>query len=126
MEASSDRARSTPVSPLRSCRTPKMCPSTTERMTSAENWVPSRRIAPSTARTYDRFLGGKHPFAVDREVAERAITVMPELPAIARANRAFLHRAVRLAVSRGIRQFLDIGSGIPTEANVHEAARAAD
>jgi SAM-dependent methyltransferase len=81
---------------------------------------------PSAARIYDRYLGGRHNFAVDRAVAERAIDLVPNLPLIAKANRAFLHRAVRYAASRGVRQFLDIGSGIPTEGNVHEIARAAD
>ncbi|GAA3205079.1 SAM-dependent methyltransferase [Dactylosporangium siamense] len=81
---------------------------------------------PSAARIYDYFLGGTHNFAVDREVAERAFTLVPDLPQMARDNRAFLRRAVRLAASRGIRQFIDIGSGIPTEGNVHEAAHAAD
>ncbi|MEV4516392.1 SAM-dependent methyltransferase [Dactylosporangium sp. NPDC049525] len=81
---------------------------------------------PSAARIYDRFLGGSHNFAVDREVAERAIALVPDLPQVARDNRTFLRRAVRFAASRGVRQFIDIGSGIPTEGNVHEAARAAD
>ncbi|MEV0134807.1 SAM-dependent methyltransferase [Dactylosporangium sp. NPDC050688] len=81
---------------------------------------------PSAARIYDYFLGGTHNFAVDREVAERAFTLVPDLPQVARDNRAFLRRAVRLAASRGVRQFIDIGSGIPTEGNVHDAALAAD
>lgn len=81
---------------------------------------------PSAARIYDRYLGGTHNFAVDREVAERAIALVPDVPRFARDNRAFLGRAVRLAVRRGVHQFIDIGSGIPTEGNVHEAARAAD
>lgn len=81
---------------------------------------------PSAARIYDHVLGGRHNFAVDREVAERAVTLVPDLPRVARDNRAFLHRAVRFAASRGVRQFIDIGSGIPTQGNVHEAARAAD
>ncbi|WP_432840529.1 SAM-dependent methyltransferase [Dactylosporangium sp. CA-092794] len=81
---------------------------------------------PSAARIYDRYLGGRHNFAVDREVAQRAVDLVPSIPRIARANRGFLRRAVRYAVSRGVRQFLDIGSGIPTEGNVHEIAREAD
>ena len=81
---------------------------------------------PSAARIYDHFLGGTHNFAVDREVAERAFVLVPDLAQVARDNRAFLRRAVRLAAARGVRQFIDIGSGIPTEGNVHEAARAAD
>jgi SAM-dependent methyltransferase len=81
---------------------------------------------PSAARIYDRYLGGRHNFAVDRAVAQRAVDLVPNIPDIARANRAFLHRAVRYAAGRGVRQFLDIGSGIPTEGNVHEIARADD
>lgn len=81
---------------------------------------------PSAARIYDRILGGTHNFAVDREIAERAMALVPYLPQAAQDNRAFLRRAVRFAASRGVRQFVDIGSGIPTEGNVHEVARAAD
>jgi hypothetical protein len=81
---------------------------------------------PSAARIYDCFLGGSHNFAADRAVAARAVELVPELPRIMKANRAFLHRAVRVAASRGVRQFLDLGSGIPTEGNVHEIARAVD
>ncbi|MFC7529822.1 SAM-dependent methyltransferase [Actinoplanes sp. GCM10030250] len=80
---------------------------------------------PSAARIYDAFLGGTHNFAADRAVAARAVELVPELPEIAQANRAFLQRAVRYATGHGIRQFLDLGSGIPTERNVHEVAREA-
>ena len=78
---------------------------------------------PSPARIYDCFLGGTHNFAADRAVAAQAIAVLPELPAIAQANRAFLGRAVRAAATAGLTQFLDLGSGIPTVGNVHEVAR---
>ena len=78
---------------------------------------------PSSARIYDCFLGGTHNYAADRAVAARAIELVPMLPQIMKANRAVLHRAVRLAAERGVRQFIDIGSGIPTEGNVHEVAR---
>ncbi|GAA4601797.1 SAM-dependent methyltransferase [Actinoplanes octamycinicus] len=81
---------------------------------------------PSAARVYDAFLGGRHNFAADRVVATRAVELVPDLPRIARANRAFLHRAVRYALSLGIDQFLDLGSGIPTEGNVHEVAQQID
>lgn len=80
---------------------------------------------PSAARVYDYYLGGSHNFAVDREMAKRAIAMWPELPAIMQANRAFLRRAVRFLVGEGIRQFVDIGSGIPTAGNVHEVAQQA-
>jgi trans-aconitate methyltransferase len=72
---------------------------------------------------YDYFLGGFHNFAADRELAEQAIAVWPQVPAIARANRAFLGRAVAHLVESGVRQFLDLGSGVPTAGNVHEIAQ---
>jgi hypothetical protein len=78
---------------------------------------------PSAARIYDVYLGGTHNFDADRAVAARAVALLPDTPMIARANRAFLRRAVRYATGRGIRQFLDLGSGIPTEHNVHEVAQ---
>jgi len=78
---------------------------------------------PNAARVYDYYLGGSHNFAVDREMAEQAIKLWPELPAIIHANRAFLRRVVRYLVGAGIRQFIDLGSGIPTVGNVHEVAR---
>jgi SAM-dependent methyltransferase len=78
---------------------------------------------PSVARMYDYFLGGSHNFAVDREAARQIIAVAPDAPLVAQANRAFLRRAVRFLVESGIRQFLDIGSGIPTVGNVHEIAQ---
>jgi len=78
---------------------------------------------PSAARIYDCFLGGTHNFAADRAVAARSIELVPEIPLIAKSNRAFLHRATRMAAAAGVRQFIDIGSGIPTEGNVHEIAR---
>ncbi|HET9138206.1 SAM-dependent methyltransferase [Actinophytocola sp.] len=78
---------------------------------------------PSAARMYDYYLGGAHNFAVDREAAERAIAALPATIAGARTNRAFLQRAVRFLVETGIRQFIDLGSGIPTSGNVHEIAQ---
>ncbi|QFZ17818.1 hypothetical protein EKG83_10285 [Saccharothrix syringae] len=78
------------------------------------------------ARTYDFLLGGAHNFAVDRELAVHVERVMPDARSAARVNRAFLGRAVRFMVDQGVRQFLDIGSGIPTVANVHEVAQAQD
>jgi hypothetical protein len=73
---------------------------------------------------YDYYLGGSHNFAADRELAGRVLSVMPDGPALARTNRAFLQRAVRFAADCGVRQFLDLGSGIPTAGNVHEVAQA--
>jgi SAM-dependent methyltransferase len=80
---------------------------------------------PSAARIYDYWLGGSHNFAVDREVARQVTSQIPETPLIMQANRAFLHRAARFLVESGIRQFLDIGSGIPTLGNVHEVVQKA-
>ncbi|HEY6275910.1 MAG TPA: SAM-dependent methyltransferase [Streptosporangiaceae bacterium] len=78
------------------------------------------------ARIYDYWLGGKDNFAVDREAAEQAIAAYPPILRAVRAQRAFLARAVRyLAEQAGIRQFLDIGTGIPTANNTHEVAQAA-
>jgi hypothetical protein len=81
---------------------------------------------PNAARIYDYFLGGSHNLAADREVARQIIDMVPDVPLIAQANRAFLRRAVRYCVDAGIRQFLDLGSGIPTVGNVHEVAQQAD
>lgn len=78
---------------------------------------------PSPARVYDHLLGGFANFEVDRAIAARMIEIIPEIPRTARANRAFLQRAVRFLVDAGIDQFLDLGSGIPTAGNVHEIAQ---
>jgi S-adenosyl methyltransferase len=81
---------------------------------------------PHPARVYDYWLGGKDNFAADRETAREAIAANPQITEDARANRAFLARSVHhLAARRGIRQFLDIGSGLPSAANTHEVAQAA-
>ncbi len=78
---------------------------------------------PSAARLYDYFLGGSHNFAADRAVAAQLLATAPDIPLIAQANRAWLRRAVTMLAESGIRQFIDIGSGIPTLGNVHEVAR---
>ena len=78
---------------------------------------------PSAARVYDYFLGGTHNFAADRRAAAAAVEAMPDLPAVMRANRSFLRRAVHAIATTGISQFLDLGSGIPTVGNVHEITR---
>jgi hypothetical protein len=81
---------------------------------------------PHIARVYDYWLGGKDNFAADRELGERTLQAYPNLVFSVRANRAFLARAVRfLAAEMGIRQFLDIGTGIPTANNTHEVAQRA-
>jgi len=90
-------------------------------------WVPDgvNVDVPSSARIYDYVLGGGHNFATDREAAERLLKAVPARD-MARLNRAFLRRAVLFMVDSGIRQFLDLGSGIPTVGNVHEVAQGAD
>ncbi len=80
----------------------------------------------SPARIWDYYLGGKDNFAVDRAVAERVIEVLPTAPLVARMTRQFLVRVVHdLAAGHGIRQFLDIGSGLPTRDNTHQVAQRA-
>ncbi len=78
---------------------------------------------PSPARIYDYYLGGKDNFPVDREVAEQALSVVPEGRELARANRRFMARAVEYLAQEGIDQFIDLGTGIPTSPSVHEVAR---
>lgn len=81
---------------------------------------------PNIARVYDAWLGGKDNFAADREEAHRLLQAYPDLRRLARENRKFLRRAVSwLATDRGIRQFLDVGSGLPTATNTHDVAQAA-
>ncbi|GGR80816.1 hypothetical protein GCM10010169_26270 [Micromonospora fulviviridis] len=81
---------------------------------------------PSVARMYDYYLGGSHNFAADRAAARAMVEAVPEAPLMAQANRAFLRRAVQFLADSGVRQFLDIGSGIPTVGNVHEIAQRID
>jgi hypothetical protein len=97
-------------------------------MADEADWAPpgvdTRRA--NVARVYDYWLGGTHNFLADQDVGRAVAAVEPGIRAIAQANRAFLGRAVRFLTAAGIRQFLDIGSGIPTEGNVHEVAQSAD
>jgi SAM-dependent methyltransferase len=85
-----------------------------------------RTDIPHPSRVYDYWLGGKDNFAADRQLAEHALQVVPQLLCYARGNRRFLARAIRFLCEAGIRQFLDIGSGLPTSPNVHEIAQQAD
>ena len=80
----------------------------------------------SPARVYDYYLGGSHNFAADRAAARAMVDAVPEAPLMAQANRAFLRRAVQFLAESGVRQFLDLGSGIPTVGNVHEIAQRID
>ncbi len=77
---------------------------------------------PNVPRMYDYLLGGKDNYAADREAVEEVVRHAPDTPFLARENRAFLRRAVRFLAESGIRQFIDIGSGLPTQGNVHEIA----
>jgi hypothetical protein len=75
---------------------------------------------------YDYYLGGKDSYPVDEEAAERVISFLPAIRVAARTNRSFMNRAARLLAERGVRQFLDIGTGIPTEPNLHQVVQAVD
>ena len=89
--------------------------------------VPLDTRLPHIARVYDYWLGGKDNFAADRELAEKFMIADPSVTAGVRSNRAFLGRAVHYLVAEaGVRQFLDIGTGIPTANNTHEVAQRAD
>jgi hypothetical protein len=92
------------------------------------NWIPPGVDAQraNVARVYDYWLGGSHNFLADQDLGRAIAAVEPNVRAIARANRAFVGRAVRYLAAAGVRQFLDIGSGIPTQGNVHEVAQQAD
>ncbi|MFF7645699.1 SAM-dependent methyltransferase [Streptomyces canus] len=80
---------------------------------------------PHSARMYDYYLGGKDHFDVDKQAAEAVASVYPGIFTCARENRAFMHRATRvLAKEHGIRQWLDVGTGIPTEPNLHQVAQS--
>lgn len=94
---------------------------------SLPEWVPEGLdiTVPNAARVYDCALGGYHNFAVDREFMDQAEAAWPGLTLLAHANRAYLGRVVRWLADAGVRQFLDIGSGIPTLGNVHEVAQGA-
>lgn len=78
---------------------------------------------PNVARIYDYFLGGKDNFAADRAAAAQIAEAAPHVVQRAKENRAFLGRAVQFAAGEGIRQFVDVGTGLPTQENVHEVAR---
>lgn len=97
-------------------------------MSQQTNWVPTsvNIDKPSAARMYDYLLGGSHNFAVDREFTQKILAFQPEVKRFAIMNRAFMRRAVLYMLSQGVRQFLDLGSGIPTVGNVHEIAQSVD
>jgi SAM-dependent methyltransferase len=97
-------------------------------MADVPDWVPAgvdtKRA--NVARVYDYWLGGSHNFLPDQDLGRSMAAVDHNVKAIARANRAFLGRAVRYLAGSGIGQFVDIGSGIPTQGNVHEVAQGTD
>ena len=89
--------------------------------------VELRTDVPHPARIYDYLLGGKDNFPVDRDASVEITGVWPNLPKSMRANRSFMQRVTQyLAAEQGIRQFLDIGTGLPTSPNLHEVAQAVD
>jgi hypothetical protein len=92
----------------------------------ADNWTTVINTGvPNPARIYDYLLGGKDNFPADRDVAEQLLAIAPVARDVVEDNRAFLRRAVRvLAQEAGVRQFIDLGSGLPTQGNVHEVAQA--
>jgi SAM-dependent methyltransferase len=96
--------------------------------TGEPDWVPTGvdTNRANVARFYDYLVGGTHNFLADQDVGRSLAAVDPNVRAIARANRDFIGRAVRFLSEAGIRQFLDIGSGIPTQGNVHEVAQQAN
>ncbi|MGN9787046.1 SAM-dependent methyltransferase [Nonomuraea sp. ZG12] len=91
-------------------------------MTEPGNLEPQGHAEPNVARMYDHLLGGTDNSAIDREAADRVLEILPGILTGARENRAFLGRAVRFLVRDGVRQFIDIGAGLPTRRCVHEVA----
>lgn len=91
-----------------------------------DDWVPTGIdvTKPSIARVYDAVLGGKDNFPVDRVIADQSQDIVPEIGDVARYNRDILGRAVRFMAKSGIRQFLDLGSGLPTVQNTHQVAQS--
>ncbi|MBP2322943.1 hypothetical protein JOF56_003328 [Kibdelosporangium banguiense] len=96
-------------------------------MTGKRGWIPENLdpARPSPARIYDYALGGGHNLASDRAIFDELVRIQPNARQIAWSNRAFMRRAVLFMIETGIRQFLDLGSGIPTVGNVHEIAQKA-
>ncbi|WP_436772751.1 SAM-dependent methyltransferase [Yinghuangia sp. YIM S09857] len=96
------------------------------RAEEGDDWAPTGIDVskPSIARVYDAVLGGKDNFAVDRVIAQQSQDIVPEIGDVARFNRDLLGRAVRFMAESGIRQFLDLGSGLPTVQNTHQVAQA--
>ncbi|MCP2353052.1 hypothetical protein HD597_000072 [Nonomuraea thailandensis] len=98
-----------------------MTPKRDERTSSPPSGVDPN--TPSIARVYDYFLNGRDNFAADRDLAEQVLKVAPNARTTAQANRSFLVRATEAVARAGIRQFVDLGTGVPTSPNVHEVAQ---
>jgi hypothetical protein len=99
-----------------------------EHMSGQESLVSGVRFnttVPNVARIYDYFLGGKDNFPADRQAGDRLAKELPGIERACRDNRDFLQRAVRYLAGQGIRQFLDIGTGLPTMGSVHAVAQEA-
>ncbi|MDT8306371.1 MAG: SAM-dependent methyltransferase [Anaerolineae bacterium] len=90
-----------------------------------QSWIPPGvdMSRPNPARMYDYYLGGYHNFEVDRQAAEQVLHVLPQSRALARANRAYVRRVVDFMLDEGIRQFMDVGAGIPTVGHIHQRAK---
>jgi S-adenosyl methyltransferase len=99
---------------------------TTEDKVADYDWTTKINTSvPNPARVYDYLLGGKDNYPADREVADQVVAIAPVAREVVGDNRAFLRRAVRfLTREAGIRQFIDLGSGLPTQGNVHQIAQA--
>ncbi|WP_326686038.1 SAM-dependent methyltransferase [Streptomyces sp. NBC_01795] len=97
----------------------------TEKSVSEAGFTPEQidTTTPHPARMYDYYLGGRDNYEADRDAAGRVLSALPDIGITARSNRDFMHRAVRTAVGAGVRQIIDIGTGIPTSPNTHEVAR---
>lgn len=87
-----------------------------------QSWVPPNvdMSRPNPARMYDYYLGGYHNFEVDRQAADQVIQVLPQSRALAQANRDYVRRVVDFMLDEGVRQFMDIGAGIPTVGHIHQ------
>ncbi|WP_175647365.1 SAM-dependent methyltransferase [Streptomyces cyaneochromogenes] len=92
-------------------------------MTGRNRSVEIDTTKPHPARMYDWYLGGKDNYPVDEAMGQQMLALDPRVPVMARVNRAFMHRATGWLAQQGVRQFLDIGTGIPTEPNLHQVAQ---
>src|SRR5688500_3122967 len=101
--------------------------SSREEVAVTDEVLPYNPDVPQTARIWNYWLGGKDHFAVDRQVGDEILKVIPDMAVFARSTRQFLQRAVHhLAAEAGVRQFLDIGTGLPTADNTHQVAQRAE